>query len=219
MSMMRLISPQVPTLNPTDTGNRALGLMEENAFIQLPLVEDENYLGLVQENDLLDWEITDGTLSDPRFLNYKPIIIASAHPYEALRIFNQMNLSVLPVIDNEGKYAGAITKDTLLKYFAENSGLDVPGGIIVLEIQPHNYSLYQIARICENEDVTVLNSQVYTNPQGVMEVTLKTNRTSLEPLVSSFERHDYKVLEVYGDTKDMEDVMGKYNLLMNYINM
>jgi acetoin utilization protein AcuB len=219
MSMMRLISPLVPTLHPTDTGDRALGLMHENNLVQLPLVEEDNYLGLVQENDLLDWDITESTLSGPRLLNYKPAIISSAHPYEALRIFNQMGLSVLPVVDNESKYAGSITKDTLLKYLAENSGLDVSGGIIILEIQPHNYSLYQIARICENEDVTVLNSQVFTNAQGVMEVTLKTNRTSLEPLVSSFERHDYKVLAVYGDTKDMEDVMGKYNLLMNYINM
>ena len=219
MSMMRLISPIIPTLQPTDTGSRAITLMEETHLSQLPLVQDDNYLALVQESEVLDWDTPDKELSDPRWLNYKPAIMAAAHPFEALRIVNQMNLSVLPVVDIEGKYVGAVTKDTLLKYLAENTGLDVVGGIIVLEIQPHNYSLYQIARICENEDVTVLNTQVVTNTQGVMEVTLKTNRTALEALVSSFERHEYKVLAVYGDSKDMADVMGKYNLLMNYINM
>lgn len=217
--MMRLISPIIPTLQPTDTGSRAITLMEETHLSQLPLVQDDNYLALVQESEVLDWDTPDKELSDPRWLNYKPAIMAAAHPFEALRIVNQMNLSVLPVVDIEGKYVGAVTKDTLLKYLAENTGLDVVGGIIVLEIQPHNYSLYQIARICENEDVTVLNTQVVTNTQGVMEVTLKTNRTALEALVSSFERHEYKVLAVYGDSKDMADVMGKYNLLMNYINM
>ncbi len=219
MSMMRLISPLIPTLQPTDTGDRALNLMEENHLGHLPLVQDDTYIGLIKESDLLDWDNTGNELSTLPAANFKPAILAAAHPFEALRIFNQMELSALPVVDAEGKYVGAITKDTLLKYFAENSGLDVTGGIIVLEIQPHNYSLYQVARICENEDVTILNTQVNTNPQGVMEVTIKTNRTSLEALVSSFERHDYKVLEVYGDSKDLEDVMGKYNLLMNYINM
>ena len=218
--MMRLISPLIPTLLPSDTGDRALALMEENHLNQLPLVLEDNYIGLVQENDILDWSNSDGELSDPRFGNYKPGIIVSAHPYEALRIFNQMNLSVLPIVDIENKYIGSITKDTLLKYVAESNGLDIAGGIIVLEIQPHNYSLYQVARICENEDVTVLSSQVYTNPTtGVMDVTLKTNTTSLDALASSFERHEYKVIAVYGDTKSMEDVMGKYHLLMNYINM
>ncbi len=219
MSMMRLITPLIPTLQPTDSGDRALSLMEENHLSHLPLVQDDNYLGLVKESELLDWETPEQELSTLPAFNFKPAILAAAHPFEALRIFNQMELSVLAVVDAEGKYAGAITKDAIVKYFAENSGLNVTGGIIVLEIQPYNYSLYQIARICENEDVTILNSQVNTSPQGVMEVTLKTNRTSLEALVSSFERHDYKVLEVYGDSKDLEDVMGKYNLLMNYINM
>jgi hypothetical protein len=60
---------------------------------------------------------------------------------------------------------------------------------------------------------------LYTTPAGIMELTLKTNRTSLEPLVSSFERHEYKVIEVYGDPKGREDLMDKYHLLMNYLNM
>ncbi len=219
MSIVRLISPLVPTLAPSDTGNRALALMEENNLLQLPVVADDNYIGLVQENEMLDWDDADNALEGTAFLNFRPAIPLGGHPYEALRIINQMNLSVLPVIDNENKYAGSVTRDSLLKYMAEKSGLDGPGGIIVLEMEANNYSLYQIARICENEDITIINSQMYTTPEGRLEVTLKTNRTSLDPVVSSFERHQYTVKEVYGDQKSMEDVMGKYNLLMNYLNM
>ena len=132
---------------------------------------------------------------------------------------HQMNLSILPVVDNEQKYLGAITKDSLLKYIAERSGLDTPGGIIVLEIAPRNYTLYEIARICENEDVMIVNTQVYTNENGLMEVTLKLNRTVLDAVVSSFERHKYIVKQVYGSENNNEDIESKYNLLMNYINM
>ncbi len=219
MSMTRLIAPLVPTLSLSDTGTRALALMEENKLTQLPVVSDDNFVALVQEDDLIDWNTPDSELSEAHFLTDKNAILSSAHPYEALRALTQMNLDVLPVVDFEQRYLGAVTKESLLKYISESNGYEATGGIIVLEIAPHNYSLYQIARICENEDVTILNSQVYTTPEGMLEVTLKTNRTALEAVVSSFERHEYRVKEVFGDQKNMEDVMGKYNLLMNYLNM
>jgi hypothetical protein len=126
----------------------------------------------------------------------------------------------VPVVDGGYKYMGAITRDDLLKYITENSGLDNPGGIIVLELAPRQYSLAEIARLCENEDVTIISSQLSTNSTtGLIEVTLKTNRTNLEALVSSFERHDYVVKEVFGAQSGAEDTMSRYQQLMNYINM
>jgi acetoin utilization protein AcuB len=218
MNIDQLISP-LPTLVPEDTGNKALGLMEENDVTELPLVVDENYVALIQESDILDWKAPESALSRSDFLSYKPAIIASGHPFEALRLTHQMNLSVLPVIDLSHKYIGAVTKDGLLKYITENSGIDTPGGILVLEIPPRNYTLYEIARICENEDVNILNLQVHTNERGMLEVTLKLNRTSLDAVVSSFERYNYKVTDVYGETVNKDDITDKYHLLMNYINM
>ena len=220
MSIEQLISPIVPSLSPQDTGDRVLELMEENSFTQLPIVSDDNYIALVQENDILDLSNTGEPLSAVAgLLNYKPAIMSSGHPFEALRLVHQMNLSVLPVIDHDHKYIGAVTKDTLLNYVVENSGIDTPGGIIMLEVAPRDYTLYEIARICENEDVVIMNTQVHANDQGKLEVTLKLNRTALDAVVASLERHKYQVREVHGEESNNEDIAGKYNLLMNYINM
>jgi acetoin utilization protein AcuB len=215
----QIISPSVPILTPSDSGARAMDLMEESNYSQLPLVSNEKYESLIQENDLFDWASPQALLSTAEFQHFKPAILASSHPYEALRLFHQMELSILPVIDAEQKYLGCITKDTLLNYIAENSGVSNPGGIIVLEIAPRNYTLYEIARICENEDVIILNTQVHTNVSGKLEVTLKLNRSALESVVSSFERYNYHVKEVYGESSIQDDIEGNYNLLMNYINM
>ena len=137
-----------------------------------------------------------------------------------LRMAHQQNLSIVPVVDNGYKYIGSITRDDLLKYMTENSGVDNPGGILVLQMEPRNYSLTEIARICENEDVLVMSSQITNNAvTGLLEVTLKTNRTNLEPVISSFERHEYEIKEVFGAQVGQEDLMSRYNLLMNYINM
>jgi len=136
-----------------------------------------------------------------------------------MKIMHQMNLAVLPIIDHELKYVGCATTESLLKYMTENSGINNPGGIIVLEVPPRNYTLYEIARICENEDVIIMNLQVHTNEQGKLDVTLKLNRSTLDAVVSSFERHNYHVKEVYGDESKKDDMMDKYKLLMNYLNM
>lgn len=219
MSIARIIAADVPVLATTDTVDKALGIMEENFLRMLPMVSEENYIALVTEKELMEIEDQDTELGSLTALQQKPGISIAAHPLEAMRILDQFNLAILPVLDLEQKYLGSVTAESMLKYFSEHSGIENPGGIIVLEIEPRNYSLYQIARICENEDVTILSSQLYTNPAGVMEVTLKTNRTSLDALVSSFERYEYKVIEVHGDPRSREDLMDKYKLLMTYLNM
>jgi CBS domain-containing protein len=218
MNIDQLISP-IPTLLPEDTGNKALEIMEENNLTELPVVTDDNYIALVNENDLLNWEKPGGALNTSDLLNYKPAVFAAGHPFEAMRLVHDMHLLLVPVVDSDNKYIGAVTRDSLLKYITENSGINTPGGIIVLEVNPRNYTLPEIARICENEDVVVLNLQVHGTEQGMLEITLKLNRSSLDAVVSSFERFNYRVKEVYGENNINDDIAGKYNLLMNYINM
>lgn len=220
MLIEKLISPIVPTLTPADTGSHALLLMEENHLTQLPLVVDNVYTALVQENDVLDWDRPESPLSAADFLNFRPAVMAGGHPYDALRIAHSQKLSVVPVVGKESEYMGAITREDLLNYITESSGLDNPGGILVLEMELRDYSLWDIARICESEDVLIISTQVHTNKEsGRLEVTIKTNRTDLQGLVQSFERHNYTVLEVYGDTNVQDDMINRYNLLMNFINM
>lgn len=219
MIIEELISPVVPTLLPTDTVHHALNLMEVAKLNQLPMVVDHEYIGLVKENDLLDLPEQEAAIST-NCSNYRPAVHADSHPFEAMRVANQQHLNIVPVVNREDKYIGAITGDDLLKYITENSGIDNPGGIIVLQMEPRNYSLTEIARICESEDVLVMSAQLMNNAAtGMLEVTLKTNRTNLEAVMASFERHEYEIKGVFGAQAGQEELMDRYNLLMNYINM
>ncbi len=218
-TIQELISP-VPTLLPSDTGNHALNLMDEAHLTQIPLVVDNKYLALVRETDMLDWPTPDNPLGIADFLNYRPAVLATGHPYDALRVAHSQNLAVVPVVDGGSQYLGAITRTDLLNYLTENTGLDNPGGILVLEVEPRDYSLWEIARICESEEVMILSSQVHSDPaSGKLDVTLKTNRTNLGGVVQSFERHNYVVKSVFGDTSDEGDLMNRYNNLMTYLNI
>lgn len=220
MSLLDIIAYDVPTILPDDTGDTALRLMEENNLAEIPVVVNGQYMALVREEDMLEWQALDNKVSSSHFMRYSPAVNTNAHPYDVLRLAHDQKLSVVPIVDKENKYLGVASHETILHYIAEKSGIDNPGGIIVLEIPVNDYSLYEVARIAESEEVTIISAQLYTPPAGARhELTLKTNRTNLDALAATYERFGYKVLQVYGEHSNKEDMMDRYNLLMAYINM
>ncbi len=62
MLVQELISTVVPVLLPQDTGAKALRLMNEFHLTHLPLVVDNKYVYLVEEDQVLDWEDPDQLL-------------------------------------------------------------------------------------------------------------------------------------------------------------
>ena len=90
MSVEQLISPIVPTLSTSDNGTKALDLMDENKFSQLPVVAQEVYVCLVQEDRILDEGLEDTELGHGELTNFKPAVINIAHPFDALRLLNQL---------------------------------------------------------------------------------------------------------------------------------
>jgi acetoin utilization protein AcuB len=220
MSVKSIISYEIPTILPTDTGDTALRLMEENNLEEIPVVGDGQYLALIRHSDMLEWDTPEESLTTTDYLRYSPAVFVGGHAYDALRMAYSQHLSVLPVIDEQNKYLGAATHETLINYLAENSGIDTPGGVLILEVNPLDYSLYEIARICESEDVAIITTHLFTNRvSNKLELTIKTNRSNLESLASTYERFGYTVKEMYGERSNKDDMMDRYNLLMAYINM
>lgn len=220
MSIQKIIAYDIPTILPTDTGDTALRLMEENGIRQLPVVAEEQYLALVKEEDMLEWDSPEKPLSESDFMRYSPAVFAGGHAYEAMRVLYNQHLGLLPVTDDQNKYLGCVTLETLTTWLAEHCGVDNPGGVIVLELNPLDYSLVQVARICESEDISILTTALYTNrATNKLELTIKTNRTNLELLAATYERYGYTVKELYGERSNRDDMMDRYNLLMAYLNM
>ncbi|MCW3462121.1 CBS domain-containing protein [Chitinophaga nivalis] len=210
----------VPILHPSDTGARALRLMNEYHLTQLPMVVESKYLALVEEDDILDLEDSDVPLESMEYSGTRPAIMEYAHLFEALKLFYDFKLSALPVITRENEYLGIITKDNLLAALAKYNGVKEPGGIISFEVDPRDYSLSEIARIAESNDVNLLSVNTMTNPAtGKLEVVLKTNRQELHPLILTFERFNYVIKYVFAEEPEEELLKKNYDLLMNYIGM
>ena len=220
MLLHQLIAPDVPIAAPSDDRDAIQSLLFAAQLQQIPIVSQSQYLGLLAAKDLLQLLPESTKLDSHLYEDFRPAISINAHPFEALRIMHLHELSILPVINEDHEYAGCLSQERLMQYLIESINIDVLGGIIVLEMEPRNYSLAQIARICENEQVIILGVQAKTNPSSSkLEVTIKTNSTDLSAVVQAFERYDYSVVDTFGDTKIENDTSDRYRLLMNYINM
>ena len=220
MDAKSLISSDLPVLSLEDTGERALRLMNEYHVFHLPLIQRDNYLALVSEDDILDWDTPEEPLSLAEFLNFRPAVFEGSHPYEAVRMAKEFNLSVLPVVDKQNHFAGVITIEGLFSFITDNNAIRSNGSILVLEMEQRNYSLSEIARICESNEINILSLSIKNrDEQGMIWVTIKVNTNDIQALVSTFERFSYTIVEMFSTDFTKEDVQQNYDMLMHYINL
>jgi acetoin utilization protein AcuB len=219
MFASELISTAIPPLKTSDNVQKALDRMSEFKLYHLPIVNESQFLGLVAEEDLIEKDINQhiGSLS-LSLLN--TFVYEDAHVYDIIRLFNQLNLSIIPVLDSKKNYLGMISINNVLSYTSEIYAVKEPGGIIVLEIGNRNNSLSHMAQIVEADNAQILSSYVQSFPDSTkLEVTLKINKTELSGIISSFERYNYQVKAVFNTTQTDDGTEDRYNSFMNYLNV
>jgi acetoin utilization protein AcuB len=219
MDSKSLISSEFPVLSLDDSGEKALKLMNEYHVFHLPLIQRDNYLALISEDDILDWDTPEEPLSLAEFLNFRPAVFEGAHPYEAVKIAREFNLSVLPVVDKQNHYSGVITTDGLFSFLTDNTAIKTEGSVIILEMEQRNYSLSEIARISESNDISILGLSIKNRDEhGLIWVTIKVNTRDVQALTSTFERFNYHIVDTFASLFAKDEVQHNYDMLMHYIN-
>lgn len=219
MLARELISKVVPPLRPTDEVARALAWMDEFKVSHLPVVDGTEYLGLISEDNILDGEKAD-TVGASQSAYNEAYIPESQHIYNVIRKLAATDLSVIGVLDSEGKYLGCITLSDLVAKFEKLAVVNQPGGIVVVSMNKADYSLAQIAHVVESNNARILSSYVFERPEtGKLELTLKVNQEELGAIIQSLERYDYDVIAHFQESAHLEDLKDRYNELMRFINI
>ena len=214
-----IISASLPTLTPTDKVFQALEMMDEYHVSQLPVVEDDKYLGLVFEEDLmnLDENLTVQAATD-RFS--KVAVRASRHFIEAIQTANDYHLSVVPVIEKDDEYAGAASAVDLLMHLGRLTGASEPGAVIVLEMTQRDFSFSQLSKLVETNDAQITQLNTYwDNTTESFFVTLKINKFEISDIIATFQRYEYQVKYYFGEELYENELRNNYDHLMNYLNI
>ena len=157
-----LLSHTIIPLRTSDSGEEALGIMNDFYVRHLPIVNDKQLLGMIAEDEILEYDIEEPIGSYSLSMT-KPYVKEKDHLYDVLKILSEYQLTVVPVVDAEGNYKGLISQDDLVRYFANTGSFTEPGSIIVLEMNKRDYSLAEISRIVESEGAAILSTFITSN--------------------------------------------------------
>jgi acetoin utilization protein AcuB len=215
-----LISDEIPPLKTSDTGVKALSWMEEFKVSHLPIVNNMELLGLITDADILDLNSPEEPLGSNKLSLIRPFIFEDDHFYEVVKLFNKFNLTLLPVLGKDEKFLGTISQASVVKAFSMMSAVNDPGGVIILEMNSHDYTLHEIARIVEGNDAKLLSVFITSHTDSTkIEVTLKINRSDLSPIIQTFERFDYTIKASFHQSEHGDDMKKKFDSFMNYLNI
>ena len=220
MKAIDLISDSIPALRTSDTGATALRWMSEYHVSHLPIVNENQLLGLISEEDILNAHGVEEAIGNLPLTFKRPFIHDSEHAFEVLKIAAQFRLTVIPVIDQNENYVGSITRDQLLNFLVTETDIAETGGILVLDLNLNDYSLSEIARAVESAGAKVLGAFTKTNAEAnKIELTLKINQTQLQKVIAELNRYNYTVRESFVEPEYFEDLKERYDALMNYLNI
>lgn len=216
-----LISEVIPSLKTSDSGQTALNWMEIFRISHLPIVNNQDFLGLISDADIYDMNQPEEPIGNHSLTLLKPYVTTEQHLFEVIGLASRLKLTVVPVLDEKQHYKGVVTTTDLIRYLAGISSMDQQGAIIVLEILERDYSLSQIAQIVEGNNVKVLSMYITSPPDSTrLEVTLKLNSNEIASVIRTFERYSYEV-KTWVTTDDSMDrfYSERFDLLMKYLNI
>lgn len=220
MLAFELITDDVPPLKPTDSGKKGLDWMEDFHITHLPVVDKREFLGLVAYSDLLDLNDSKKDLSHLQKNFLKAAVKDDVHMFDVLKVISDFNVSAVAVLDPEGKYAGLITSDSLIRKIANLPFVHEPGSVMILEINIRDYSLSQIAQIVEGNDAKILHMYITGHPDTTkIEVTLKINKEDLSSILQTFHRYNYVVKATFHQKNLNDDLKRRYDEFMHFLNI
>jgi predicted transcriptional regulator len=216
-----MISEAIPALQPTETGLKGLHWMDIFRISHLPVVFQDDYLGLLSDVDIFDHNMVEDTIGTDFKFPFKPFVYEYQHLYEVVEIASRLDLSVVPVLTEDNKYLGMISPQQLIRTFGELASVKTAGGILVLELNVVDYQLSQIAGIVEENDAKILSCYISSQPDSVkMEVTLKINRSDLTSIIQTFIRYEYTIKASFQSRNHQEEVLrSNYDQFMMYLNV
>jgi CBS domain-containing protein len=220
MLTRELLSQTLPSLRLHDKVYQALLWMNENHVTHLPVVEEDKYLGLVSEDDLLGAENDNLPISSLQ-QQFAPISVKEdEHFLKAVRLAAETRLSIVPVVNEGNELIGTVAYNEMLKFCADFMRLNEPGGLIVLEMESNQYSVNEISKLVETNDAQITQLNTSIDPEtGLMQVTIRINKPEISDIVATFQRYEYNVKYFFGEELYTNELRSNYDNLMNYLKI
>ena len=216
-----LINQMIPPLKLYDTVEKALRWMDEFRVNELPVVSNRRYMGLATEQHLIELTDRSQALRDLELEHQDVHVMQRQHFYDVMEAAIKNKIQVVPVLDEEQEYMGIITINDTIAAFGQMSALQGQGSILVLSMPERDYSLSQISRLIEEENVKILSA--YVSPDEMdpykIKLTLKLNTTDPSRIIATLERFEYRITAQFNDGNDNDVGRDRLDMLLKYLDI
>lgn len=149
------------------------------------------------------------------------LVYEDQHIFEAIRQMLQHEVRLLPVVDKEMTYQGAICKKDILEALSSLLNLAELGSILTIEMEQRDFTLSEIVHLIELEGAKILGIGVETpTPDSQrFRVSVKLNVRDVEAVMAALRRYGYHVsgeTEAYSEESDLE---ARANALLHYLDI
>jgi len=210
-----------PVLSPNDTVAKALSAMEVWKVKNLPVVERGEYISLAAEADLSQHASSASVSEALNPSGQPPCIGAGGHIFEALRVMSQNRTSVLPVVNEKGRYKGLITQDAVLYTMSDLLPFDGDASLLVIEMPKRDQSLSALVHLVENNNAHVLyyTTRPLVSGENIL-AYLIIDLADPSPVMMSLERFNYKLI-YHSSRQDAYSLAtaDRWEELMHYLNI
>lgn len=219
MIASQLISQVMSPLRTSDSGEEALTMMHVYHVKHMPIVNNTQLLGTISEEDILSHDL-DEPIGSYGLSLARAYVGRDAHLFEVMARMAEGRLTTIPVLGDDDEYLGVINHEGLIQFYADSFSFKEPGSIIVLEMSKRAYSLAEISRIVEGEEVHILSTflTVENDDQRVL-VTLKLNTNDAQRAIAALRRHEFEIRATYAEETYFDDLKERYDALMAYLNV
>jgi len=218
MTAKDLINYMIPPLKPGDSIAKAQQWMDELKTTELPVAHEGRFLGLVDEDMTYDF-VDAHQISDLLLKGHDCSVKQDQHYYDVLSTSYNQGFRLVAVLDSDDGYLGVVSIQDVVEAFAQTSSVNSPGAIMVLSIKDHDYSLSNIARMIEMNDVKVLSSHVtpQLDESSSVRLTIKLDTEEISQVKTVLENNGVTIEATFNTTALSYDEKERLDLLMKFI--
>jgi predicted transcriptional regulator len=221
MIAREILNNQLLPLHYQNTGEEAMMLMHDLNVNQMPVIDHEEYVGIISIEEILLLKHLNEPLSAIHKTLRKPHVTENSHLFDVMKAALAYNTKIIPILSEEGnKYLGVISAESCLKSFSELNSIIDEGGILEVIVPFNDFVLSDVVRAIELNDVKVL--ALYTNidqAKGIVEITVKTNSNDLAASIASLERYGFEIKGYFHEKEYSEDLKDRYDALIHFLNV
>ena len=215
-----LISESIFPAKTTDLAEQVIDQLEIYRLNELPVLDqDGEVVGIINMKALESMDPKD-PIGDHLYRGHIDHVAPIAHIYDIIKLLGERSLTMMPVLNKEGKYRGIISQEDIFRAFATSFSVRENGAIIVVETKRTAYSMSEIAQIVESENAAIISCYLSDGKDlDHIRITLKVNKMDIQFVLSTLERYGYDIVASFTSNDYTDTLKDRYDHLMTYLNV